>query len=413
MTVVSGQATGGRLSPPVLRVTLAFDYLLSSFGRFSLMPVIAVLLAMQSDGPDWIITGIGLFGHTLSAGLSSLLVTRWLPKLTYVVTLPLSMVFAAVGFGLLPYSRNPFVILCLLFVAGFGISVHAVLARVLIAEMIESETARNNVYSIQQIATNAAAALGPFIAGALYVSGNGRPLLVFVGIAYLLAALALVIGLPRGQRPPEAVRERSRGITAGLRVLRDRQCREAMVVTATGSFAYAQFYSAFALLVAFAVDSTVLRGALLGGPPIAIVIFQVFVTAIANRFLRAGVQPLAILTTAVLVFGVAMVLLGVGLPFVLGAVVAMVVFVVAEMLFTPTVSIAFNRIMSVPRLVSSNLQGVAWTTGEALGSLFGGSVFLLCWDRGAGNLYWLVLAALTVVCAAPFLRRAVVERTVS
>ncbi|MET9232371.1 MFS transporter [Lentzea sp. NPDC003310] len=401
------------MSPPVLRLTLAFDYLLSNFGRFSLMPVIAVLLASQSDGPDWIITGVGLFGHMLSSGLSSLLVTRWLPRFTYRATLPASMVFAAAGFGLLPYSGNPVVVLVLLFVAGFGISVHAVLARVLIAEMIESETGRNTIYSIQQIATNAAASLGPFIAAALYVSGDSRPLLAFVGGAYLLAAVALLVGLPRGQYPPEAVRERSEGFFARLKVLRDRQCREAMVLTATGAFAYAQFYSAFALLVAFAVDSAVLRGSLLAGPPIAIVLLQVFVTAASNRVLRAGWQPLAILTAAVLLFGVAMVLLGVGLPFLVGTVIAMAVFVVAEMLFTPTVSIAFNRISSVPRLVSSNLQGVAWTTGEAVGSLFGGSLFLLCWDRGAGNVYWLVLAALTVAGAAPFVRRAVVERTVS
>jgi predicted MFS family arabinose efflux permease len=413
MTELRERPVGGRTSESALRLTIAVDYLLCNCGRFSLMPVMAVLLAAQSDGADWLITGVGMFGFMVFAGLSSLLVTKWLPRYSYTATMSSSMVFCAVGFGLLPFTHNPLTTMGLLFVAGFGTSVHAVLARVLVAERIASETARNNVYSIQQIATNMAAAIGPFIAGALYVGGDARPLLTFVAAAYLLAGLSLMLGLPRGVHPPEVVRERTTGVTAGMRLLGDEQCRRASVMTAIGSFAYAQFYSAFALLVALAIDSTLLRGALLAGPPIAIVIFQTLVTAVANRYLRAGVPPLAMLSVATAVFGVAMVFIGIGLPVVVGAVVAMSVFAVAEMLFTPMVSIAFTRISSVSRLAASNLQGVAWTAGEALGSLCGGAVFLLCYKHGAGEMYWLLLASATIAGAVPFLRRAVRERTIS
>ncbi|MGW5049845.1 MFS transporter [Actinokineospora sp. NPDC004072] len=415
MTETTAQSSATGMSEPKLRLTIAVDYLLSNFGRFSLMPVLAVLLAVQSDGAEWLTTGVGLFGFMLCAGLSALLVTKWLPRFTYVTSMTASMAFSAVGFGLLAHTTHPLAAMGLLFVAGFGISVHAVLVRVLVAEVVPSETGRNNLYSIQQIATNAAAAFGPFIAGALYVSGDGRPLLTFVAGAYVLAGLSLLVGLPRGLRPPDTVRERGRGVAAGLRMLRDPECRGASAVTAIGSFAYAQFYSAFALLVALAVDSTLLRGALLAGPPIAIVIFQVLVTMAVNRYLRAGVRPLSILIVATALFGVAVVFLGVGLPVVLAATVAMAVFAVAEMIFTPMVSTTFNRISGVSRLAASNLQGVAWTAGEALGSLAGGALFLLAYQNGIAAVYWLALAAVTVACVVPFWRTAadqpVIERT--
>lgn len=406
MTEVTTTPADSGMSEPKLRLTIAVDYLFSNFGRFSLMPVLAVLLAAQSGGAQWLTTGVGLFGFMLCAGLSALLVTRWLPRFTYATSMTASMAFSAVGFGLLAHTTNPFASMGLLFVAGFGISVHAVLVRVLVAELVAGETGRNNLYSIQQIATNAAAALGPFIAGALYVSGDGRPLLTFVAGAYVLAGISLMVGLPRGLRPPDTVRERSRGVAAGLRMLRDRQCRGASVVTAIGSFAYAQFYSAFALLVALAVDSTLLRGALLAGPPIAIVVFQVLVTMAVNHYLRAGVRPLTILIVACVVFGVAVVFLGVGLPVVLGATVAMAVFAIAEMIFTPMVSTTFNRISGVSRLAASNLQGFAWTTGEALGSLAGGALFLLAHQNQIDAVYWLVLAAVTIAGVLPFWRTA-------
>lgn len=403
MTNVTERPLATGVREPVLRWILGADYLLCCFGRFSLMPVLAIMLARQSGGASWITTGFGLFGFMVFAGLSSLLVSRWLPRFSYVTTMAGSTLCSAVGFGLLAYTRVPALTLALLFLAGFGISVHHVLARVLVAESIESEPGRNTIYSIQQIATNAAAALGPFIAGALYISGNARPLLTFVSVAYVLAGTSLTVGLPKRLRPPQTVRRRTGCLAAGPHLLRDPQCRRASVVTAVGSFAYGQFYSAFALLVALTIASPLLRSALLAGPPLAIVVLQGTVTVVANRWLRAGVPPVTILFGAVLVFAGAILLLAVGLPVVIGSVVAMTIWAFAEMLFTPMVSITFNRITVASRLTLSNLQGVAWTVGEALGSLCGGAVFLVCYRNNAGGVYWLMLAAATISGVLPYL----------
>jgi hypothetical protein len=98
--------------------------------------------------------------------------------------------------------------------------------------------------------------------------------------------------------------------------------------------------------------------------------------------------------------------LGVGLPVVVGAAVAVAVFALAEMLFGPMVSIAFNRLTNVSPITSSNLQGVSLTSGEALGSLFGGAVFLACYHHGGADWYWLALGTATIAGVGLHLTRA-------
>ncbi|MET9252686.1 MFS transporter [Streptomyces sp. NPDC003717] len=385
------------MSDTTLRRTLGVNYLCCQFGKFSLMPVLAVMLARGSEGSTSA-AGFRMFAFLMCVGLSSLLVSRWLPRLPYAVTMAAGMVCSGAGFGALAFTDRPVPVLFALCLAGFGNSVHGVLVRVLVAESLAAEAARNSVYGILQIATNAAAALGPFIAGVLYVGSDNRSLLAFVGSAYLAAAVSLLVGLPFGLRPPSTVR-RTDGARTRLRTLRDPECLPAIVLTTVGAFAYGQFYSAFALFVALTVEPAMLRAVLLGGPPILIVLFQSGVTALTNRRLRAGTAPQALLALSVIAFGVGIALLGVGLPVVTGAAVAVAVFAFAEMLFGPMVSVAFNRLTNVSPITSSNFQGVSLTTGEALGSLSGGAVFLACHHHGAGDWYWLALGAATLAGA--------------
>ncbi|MEV7028298.1 MFS transporter, partial [Kitasatospora sp. NPDC093558] len=281
------------LSGTALRRTLGLNYLCCQFGKFSLMPVLAVMLARGGGGQSSA-AGVYLFAFLMCVGLSSLLVSRWLPRLPYSVTMAAGMLCSGAGFGGLAFTSTPMLVLLALCLAGFGNSVHGVLVRVLVAESLEGETARSTVYGLLQIATNAAAALGPFIAGVLYVSGDNRPLLGFVATAYTAAAAILLIGLPIGLRPPVAVQSGD-GVRARIRVVRDPQCLRALALTGAGAFAYGQFYSAFALFVALAIDSPVLRAVLLGGPPVLIVLFQAGVTVLTNRRLRAGTAPSTLL----------------------------------------------------------------------------------------------------------------------
>ncbi|HEX4833468.1 MAG TPA: MFS transporter [Trebonia sp.] len=380
----------------LLRYTIAADYLASGFARFSLVPVLAIMLTRSSGGASWV-TGVGLFGFLVCAGLGMLPFTRVLSRLPYACTLPGGMFCSAACAGSFAYVHGTWLPLLLLFGLGFGISVHTTLCRVLVIQCVGSEQSRNNIYGLQQVMTNIAGAVGPFIAGALYLSGDGRPLLGFVAGAYVLAGAALLIGLPKKLVPPSgAAGPAGRGWLAGsLQVLREPGGLRACVATTCGSFAYGQFYSAFALLVALGIGPVLLRGALLAGPPMVIAALQVVVTIAVNRRLRAGATPVGVMVAGMALFAVSIALLGVGLPIVIGSIVAMTVWSFAEMVFVPVVSLSFNRITSVSRVAASNLQGLAWTAGEGLGSLCGGAIFLVCYRGGLASAYWLALAAVT------------------
>lgn len=92
-----------------------------------------------------------------------------------------------------------------------------------------------------------------------------------------------------------------------------------------------------------------------------------------------------------------MVTLGLALSPVVGAVLAVLVFSVAEMAFGPMISTAFAGLPIESSLEAFNLRQVCWTTGEALGALMGGSVFLTLYDRGDGRVYWEVLGIVTLL----------------
>ncbi|HEY1628163.1 MAG TPA: MFS transporter [Streptosporangiaceae bacterium] len=407
MTDVLDRVSPGTVGGSLLRYTIGADYLASGFARFSLVPVLAIMLTRSSGGASWV-TGVGLFGFLVCAGLGMLPVTRLVSRLPYVVTMPGGMLCSAACFGLFDYVHGAWLPLALLFGAGFGISVHTTLCRVLVVQCVPNEQSRNNIYCMQQVATNAAGALGPFIAGLLYVNGDGRPLLIFVSGGFLLSAVVLFVGLPKTLAPPKTGAGQSAAqnrLAGSLRLLRDPEGRRACLATTCGSFAYGQFYSAFALLVALAVGPVLLRSALLAGPPMVIAALQIVVTIAVNRRLRAGSSPLAVMIAGMVLFAVSIALLGIGMSVLIGSIVAMVVWSFAEMVFVPMVSLTFNRVTAVSRVAASNLQGLAWTAGEGLGSLCGGAIFLVCYRHGVASAYWLALSAVTFAGVLGCVRR--------
>ncbi|MCZ1005457.1 MFS transporter [Streptomyces lydicus] len=242
------------------------------------------------------------------------------------------------AFGLLPYARAGWLLCGLLVLAGLGVSVHFLLSRVLIAETMRDRICRNRLFSLLQVAVNAAAALGPFITNALYMQSDPRRLMWVVALCYTLAALALLPGLPWSARPTRTSGTWPVSRRVLRQVLTTPRVRRVILVSVLGTFVYAQFYSAFALYVGKEFDSAVLRSVLVAGPALWIVVLQTGVAAGGNRLMRGGATPFAVLGCANLLFGASMVTLGIR-PAV-GAMVAILVFSVAEMMFGPMMSTA-------------------------------------------------------------------------
>lgn len=383
---------------------LAADHMAGNLGQYAILPVLGVFLAAQVSGA-WIV-GVGLFLYSASAGVSALLVNRWLPGFSIVGAMTGSTVLSALGFGLMPYSHDALVQILLVVLAGFGGSVHFLLSRVLVAEVVPDDVGRHKVYSVLQIAVNLAAALGPFLAGLLYSAADPRSLLSVVAGCYLLAGLSLQFGIPRGLRPT-ATSSRWPVGRAVLRLVRDDpSIRRTVAICVLGAFVYGQLYSAFALFVARDVDPPMVRAALLAAPALSIVVFQSAVTAATGSLLAKGYRPFTMLVYGAVLFSASMVVLGVGLPVVLGAAMAVVLFSTAEMLFTPMVSTAFAGLPIKSTLEAFNLRQVSWTAGEAIGSLAGGTVFLTLDQAGHAHAYWLGVAlGAGAVCYALARRR--------
>lgn len=399
-----------RGATPLKRV-LSLYHLFVSLGLYTLTPVLALMITRQLPGAGPRVVGLGLFAYTASAGLSALVIMRWLSRLPYVPALVCSSLLTASGFGLLPYFHSPAVLMVLLVAAGVGASSHSVLGRVLVADVITDDIGRHKYYSLLMVVINFAAAIGPFLAGLLYVGTDARWLLAAVSLCYVCAAATLAAGAPRLRAPTPTTTAWPVSLAMLGQVFRDRTMWRLLVVSAAATFLFAQFPSAFALLVAFEFEdsSAGLGAALMAAPAVGIVAFQGVVTVVVTAAMKRGVRPVSLLAISALVFGAGFLLLGVNIPILAGAVLAVVLYSFAEMVFHPMINTAFAALPVESRLEAFNLRQICWSVGEALGMLCGGSLYLMLYRRGEGQNYWLILATLTFVGIAalmfPLLRR--------
>ncbi|HEV2783900.1 MAG TPA: MFS transporter [Actinophytocola sp.] len=396
-----------RGEPAVPRATLrtfparvAAGYLLQHLGHFGVLPVLAVVLVAQVPGASPAVVGTALFGYVGAVGVSCLLVSRWLSRISYVHAMVTGLLLAAAMFAVLPYVASAPLLIALLLLAGLGTSVNVLLCRAITAHLIPSSADRNRVFSAQQIAVNIAAALAPFAALTLVAGGHSRLLFGIVAAFYTAAAVIVRLVLPGRIRPAPGPGRWPVGRSTVARLLRDRDHRRVLIASAAGSGLYAQFFSAFALLISHEVSSAPLRGSYFVANAVIIVLLQVPVSAVVARLLDRGVTPASLLYAGIALFSVSMVLLGAGIPLVGAAFLAVAIFSVAETIFTPMVSTAFAELPTGSPIEAFNLRQACWTVGEAAGSFCGGSIFLVLLNHGGARLYWLSLAACGLAAVA-------------
>ncbi|MFI6647493.1 MFS transporter [Streptomyces sp. NPDC050529] len=387
----------GLPSRGLLTLVLSVHHLLVSLGLYTVMPVLAVVLSRQATGA----AGPGLFCYTASAGSGSLLISRWLSRRRYLPTMIVGTLLAATGFGLLPYADGGVVPLGLLLTAGFGMSLHSLLSRVLVAEMVTDDIGRQRLYSTLMIAINIAASIGPFLAMATFPEGDSRPLFTVVAGCYLLAGASLAFGVRPGLRTPVSSTRWPISRTTLRITLRDSTARATVLATLVGTFLYAQLSSSVVLLLAEEFTSASMRAVLLAAPAVGIVVLQTPATAVMARLMGRGVPPFVFVCAAALGFSGAMLVLGSGLSPAPAVVTAIFLFTLAEPFFHSTVSTAFAGLPADSRLEAFNLRQVCWTTGEALGALCGGALFLVLYRTGHGHIYWLVLGAGAMITITP------------
>lgn len=399
-----------RAAPRAVSIPVVFDYLLSHLGFFSVLPVLPLLLdGLHNDvGPLFI--GASLFAFNFAVRGASLFCSRLLHRSPIRRAMATGLLMAAAGFVLLPWAPGAVTsVLCLL-VAGTGISINGLMARVYVALSIDDPAGRNTVFSAVQVAVNVGAALGPVVANLLL--GRQLDVLLMCGVAvmYVLAAVVVVLALPRELRPGDGDVRPPLRLGLLRDVVLDPHVRRVSAITAVGSFLYAQFFSAIVLHVAELTDSAPLRASFFTLNAVLVVVVQIPVSAITSRRLAGGASPVGFLLAGALGFAAAFIVMGVTGAAVAGAFAAVVVFSVAETLFTPMVNTAFSEIPgNRPAVELFNLRQVAATAGESAGAFTGGTLFLVALGLGAVPAYWLLLAVCGAVAVLPFRNQAGTE----
>jgi hypothetical protein len=302
------------------------------------------------------------------------------------------------------FAAAPHRLVAAVVLAGTGMSLHGLLARALIAEVVEDQIGRHRVFSIIQIAVNVSAAVGPMVATAVYATSGARTLLNLVALCYLIAALLVIAAVPNVRPRTRTAMRWPVSRDTIRRVRADRRAARTVLVSAAGGFLYAQFFSAIALLIVASVTAGPKRGSLFLVNAVAVVALQAPVSALVGRALRRGTAPLRVMLLGVVIFSIALLSLGAmlwsGTPPYAALFIAIVIFSSAETAYTPMVNTAYAGLPADSPIEAFNLRQVFVTAGESVGALSGATIFLAVAGTGHGEPYWLALAAFGLLVAA-------------
>ncbi|KOT91081.1 hypothetical protein ADK86_24295 [Streptomyces sp. NRRL F-5755] len=381
------------------------DFFLSGLGFYSLVPVLPSVVQHQTRAAGALLTGAALFAFTLAYKGGSLICGNLLQKLPVRTTMVGGLLLASTGFLTLRATPHPAGILACLALAGLGISVNNISARVLIAVSQAASATRNAAFAYIQVAINVAAAVGPLAAN-LLLGRRPQALLPAIAAVFLLTAILTFCLTPRELRADDGATRKPLGLRLIVAMVRDPHVRTISLLTLTGSIMYGQFFSAFAIHVTHITDSPTLRGAFYTANAVLIVVGQVLVTRLTNRALAHGRPPWRILRLGIVTFALSFLLLAVPTQSVSLTFVAVGVFATAEMVFSPMVSTAYAQLGDGrPMVEVFNFRQVSATIGESLGGFAGGSLFTTMAAHHMGAAYWTAAALIGLVATAPFLRR--------
>lgn len=388
----------GRL--PTIGWPITADYLLSHLGYFGLLPVLPLLVGGSTSSSAEV--GLALLVYSATVTGSCLLVGDWIARIQSRHIMVAGLAAAALGVGLLSVVTSfPGIIACLV-LAGCGSSVHGLVARALVADLIPSQAGRNAVYSMLQIGVNVAAAVGPGAATWAFTSGQQRGTVLALGVCYVLAACAVAGSIPSGHRPGGSA-GRARLRWSSLRLLvENRGVRMVAVHSAVGWFLYAQFFSAFAISISANIESSLVRASMFTLNAVVVVALQPAVTRLVTHRIADKEPVVRILRFGVLLFCGGQLLLALPGPAVAVAYAAVVAFSTAETVFTPLVSTAFAELDTQSTIISMNLGQFSTAVGQSLGAFSGGALFSVALGRDLPFLYWTIVVAVAVAVLSLF-----------
>ncbi len=396
----SAAASNGAGTARAVAVRFGLVNLCALFAFYGIGPLLPLLLASYPRVTAWQV-GFGLLVFNVTTRGASLFLGRVLNRTPIRTATASGLAVAAASFAILGLTRNLWLALVLLTVAGVGISVNGLLGRVWIASELTTSSDRNSVYSAAQVLANIAAALAPGAALLAIGAGHRHGVPIAVGALYLLAALAAWTGMPRtviageGVRPPPQF--------AALRnLLGSAEVRRVCVVAWVSMFLYGQFFSAITLTIASLTRSSVTRSSFFLLNAGLVIVLALPITRAVNRRLDKGARSVTVLRIGSLVFSGSFLVMAVGgwSP-VATTFLVVAIFSVGESIVEPVLSTAFTDVAGDRSLIEVfNLRQIATASGEAIGALCGGWLFLIAARDSNESVYWMVVASVSAAMLA-------------
>lgn len=377
---------------------VVFHYFAVGLGYFGLSTVLVVMF--HAEGFSAADIALMVMAFTLCNKVAKIPLALWMDRMEASTSALIGCVIAAVGLVGLSFAGTlATTLLCLAF-AGVGISVNGLASKQLAADASDAASSRARVFAVINVGVNVATAVAA--PAALFVADRSSydTVLFLVAGSYCVAGLLTFLSHARQRTRPVKAPPGTWRVYRGM--LAKPGFPSFLLVNAFGWFLYGQLFNVLALHVSQGLREPTRLGWLYTINALLVVVAQVAVTRMVERWSggRQTVNAIAAYATFGLSFVCAYLVPGYA-----GAVVFVVAFTVAEMMFYPTMDVLLLELVGTEsRAIAYSIASISTAIGESLGG--GVGVFGYQWlvDRGHGREFWLIAAAVAAVFALTTVR---------
>jgi MFS family permease len=364
---------------------ISIHYFLTSSGYFSIMSTLVVMLNSKiSAASVGLVVGIFLFSSKVAKIPLASRLDRIPPEITASVgCLLASLAFLSIGFM---HAELP--ITLTLIAAAIGVSMNSIASKQLSASVADLVDNRAKLYSIVNIVINFSSAMAAPVA--LYFVGIKQYHFVMIAVSGMYLAAALYVYSNFKSDHKELVKTKHSSFGAYLDIFNIKGMPRFLAINFFGCFLYGQLFNAFALYVSVSLGMPAHLGWLYSLNAIMIIVLQLPVTHLAQRY--SSKNSLHTHSRTYFVFLIAFLL-----PFLitgyLGVILFVVTFTLAEMLFIPNVDVRLLELIGRDnRAVAYGVLSLSSGLGEAIGGSSGIYLYRAASHFGSSQGYWLVMA---------------------
>lgn len=370
---------------------LLAEWSISNLGHYAVLSILAIYFLQTLTLPPGQAAALVLI-FSLSLRLSRILLAPLVDRLVPRTAITLALFVSALGYLSLSIATVPATIVAALLVIGAGVGTNVLAVKTMAANTAREGQSPLLRYASLSMGLNFAAAVGPIIGSALFLSWRPTSVFVLAAVAYAAAGI-IALRLPRSEHRAAERPSWIAGIKANLRLP---AMRRAMLFTALSFFLYSQLYATLPLFVQSGLQTPSLLGTYLTLNAVLVIGGQLPLSKLLTHW---GASASTLLLAGYLLFGVGFSLLWF-FPLWQIAYVAVVFWTLGEMLIMPMLdTLVAEGVPAAQRTVAFALSGLAVGIGDGLGSSVGVALGGWLLQRQQLLLLYGVFAVVAVIAA--------------